>query len=83
MNRNVQEEKKIYSFCVENLLQYINITYDNLEKTCDILIDTGAQINIIKLSKIDVRLINDTVRHLICGITENTVSTLGVIILSL
>ena len=81
VNSNVESNlhSEIYSFCVDNLLQYINIAYNNFGKNFLILIDTGAQINIIKKNKVDPRFIDESVKHLISGITKNNISTLGVI----
>ena len=86
---NVEKEKiegkitankiAMYFLKLENSLQYIEIQNPYTSKVCNLLVDSGTQLNIIKRNQIPSNIILENRKINLSGITDKTVEMLGVI----
>ena len=64
---------------LENLLQYIEIENPYTSKACNLLVDSGAQLNIIKRNQVSSNIILENRKIHLSGITDKMIETLEVI----
>ena len=69
----------MYFLKLENSLQYIEIENPYTNRICNLLVDSGAQLNIIKGNQIPSNKILENRKIYLSGITDKTIETLGVI----
>ena len=69
----------MYFLKLENSLQYIEIENRYTNKACNLLVDSGAQLNIIKKNQISSNIILENKKIHSSGITDKTIETLGLI----
>ena len=69
----------MYFLELENSLQYIEIENPCTNKACNLLVDSGDQLNIIKRNQIRSNIILENRKIHLSGITDKTIETLGVI----
>jgi hypothetical protein len=69
----------MYFLKLENSLQYIEIENHYTNKKCNLLVDSGAQLNIIKGDQIPSNIILENRKIHLSGITDKTIETLGVL----
>ena len=69
----------MYFLKLENSLQYIEIENPYTNKKCNLFVDSGAQLNIIKGNQIPSNIILENRKIHLSGITDKTIETLGVI----
>ena len=69
----------MYFLKLENSLQYIEIENPYTNRICNLLVDSGAQLNIIKGNQITSNKILENRKIHLYGITDKTIETLGVI----
>ena len=83
-NRQREEEDiatkvTMYFLNLENALQYIEIKNPYTNKICKLLVDSGAQLNIIKRNQIPSYVILKDKKIQLSGITDKVIETLGVV----
>ena len=86
---NVEEEKiqgkitatkiAMYFLKLENSLQYVEIDDPYTSKVYNLLVDSGAQLNIIKRNQILFNIILENRKIHLSDITDKSIETLGVI----
>ena len=76
-----KSDAQIYLLKPENLLQYIEIKSLYANRPYQLLVDSGAQLNIIKKSEIPEQMMDTNQRIFITGITNNPIQTLGTVCL--
>ena len=64
---------------LENSLQYVQIENPYTSKVCNLLVDSGTQLNIIKRNQIPSNIILENRKIHLSGITDKSIETLGVI----
>ena len=69
----------MYFLKLENSLQYVEIENPYTSKLCNLLVDSGAQLNIIKRNQIPSIIILENRKIHLSGITDNSIETLGII----
>ena len=70
---------QVYTFQLKDHLNYVKLELDNLACSVNLLIDTGAQINIIKKQNVKQFEVNTNTRLYIKGITADLCNTLGTV----
>ena len=90
---NVEKEKiqgkitatkiAMYFLKLENSLQYIEKENPYTSKVCNLLVDSGAQLNIIKRNQIPSNIILENRKINLSGITDKSIETLGVFVSTL
>ena len=80
-NNSIDLQTKMERYCLnmENLLNYIEIENPYTNKFYNLLVDSGAQLNIIKKNQIPMGAIFSDKRILLSGITDKAMETLGVV----
>ena len=86
---NVEKEKiqgkitatkiAMYFLKLENSLEYVEIENPYTSEVCNLLVDSGAQLNIIKRNQIPSNIILENRKIHLSGITDKSIETLGVI----
>ena len=69
----------MYFLKLENSLQYDEIENPYTSKVCNLLVDSGAQLNIIKGNQIPSNILLGNRKIHLSGITDKTIETLGVL----
>ena len=69
----------MYFLKLENVLQYIEIKNPYTAKSCKLIVDSGAQLNIIKKNQILPYIILENKKIQLSGITDKAIETLGVV----
>ena len=68
-----------YFLKLENSQQYVETETPYTSKVCNLLVDSGAQLNIIKRNQIPSNIILENRKIHLSGITDQLIETLGVI----
>ena len=86
MNQNKDSNEKrmpnkvaMYLLNLENALQYIEIENPYTNKICKLLVDSGAQLNIIKKCQVPANVSLEGKKIQLSGITDKAIQTLGMI----
>ena len=69
----------MYFLKLENSLQYVEIENPYTSKVCNLLVDSGAQLNIIKRNQVPSNIILENRKIHLFGIKDKSIETLGVI----
>ena len=69
----------MYFLKLENSLQYVEIENPYTSKVCNLLVDSRAELNIIKRNQISSNIILENRKIHLSGITDKSIETLGVI----
>jgi len=69
----------MYFLNLENALQYVEIKNPYTNEICKLLVDSGAQLNIIKRNQIPPYVILKDKKIQLSGITDKVIETLGVV----
>ena len=69
----------MYFLNLENALQYIEIENPYTNKMCKLLVDSGAQLNIIKKCQVPTNVSLKCKKIQLSGITDKSIQTLGMI----
>ena len=69
----------MYFLKLENSLQYVDIENPYTSKACNLLVDSGAQLNIMKRNQIPSNIILENRKIHLSGNTDKSIETLRVI----
>ena len=79
INFTSADEIPTYVFKLGTLLYFITVEHPHRNECYKLLIDSGAQINVIKAKHVSLNLINNKIQVLLSGISDKVIRTMSVV----